>query len=122
MAPSLWNLNDFILQFDFTIAHIPGKTNQASDYLSRFITDPDNQLKMTINSHIPTYNIVIEGIQPDLPATDANPINPNIVDENTISSLMSLWQGSTNANAEDRKDILDTIVRISEGDHNNKFV
>ncbi len=55
MAPSLWNHIDFILQFDFMITHIPGKANQASDFLSRIATDPDNQIKMTINSRIPTY-------------------------------------------------------------------
>ena len=114
MAPSLWNHIDFILQFDFMIAHIPGKANQASDYLSRIITDPDNQLKMTINGRIPTYDIVIDGIQPDLPSTDATPIDPDTVDEEMISSLMSLWQGSTNANAKDKDDILDAIVRICD--------
>ncbi len=58
--------------------------------------------------------MLIDGVQPDLPSSDANPIDPDTVDEETISSLMSLRQGSTNANTKDRKDILDTIVRICE--------
>ncbi len=62
MAPSFWNHIDFILFFDFMIAHIPVKTNQTLEYLSRIITDPDNQLKMTINGRIPTYDIVVDGI------------------------------------------------------------
>ncbi len=114
MAPSLWNHIDFILQFDFMIAHIPGKTNQASDFLSRIATDPNNQIKMTINSRIPTYDVVIDGVQPNLPHTDADPLNPERVDEETLNSLMQLWQGSTEANSEDRKDILDAIVNICD--------
>ena len=32
--PTLWNAFDFVIQFNFTIAHIPGKNNTAVDYLS----------------------------------------------------------------------------------------
>ncbi len=112
MASSLWSHKDFNLQFDFMIAHKPGKTNQASDYLSRIITDPKSELRMTINCKIATHDIAIDGIQPELPSTDATPKNPDTIDEETISSLMSLWQGSTNVNAEDKRDIIDTIVRM----------
>ena len=112
MAPSLWNHIDFILQFDFMIAHIPGKANQASDFLSRIATDPKNQTKMTINSRIPTYDLIIDGVQTNLPFTDADPINPEKVDEDTLNSPMQLWQGSTEANSRDRDDILATIVSI----------
>ncbi len=67
---------------------------------------------MTINSRIPTYDVIIDGVQPNLPYTDADPINPDRVDEETINSLMQLWQGSTEANSRDRDDILATIVSI----------
>ena len=32
IPPPLWNARDFVLQFNFTIAHIPGKTNTAADF------------------------------------------------------------------------------------------
>ena len=35
IPPPLWNACDFVLQFNFTIAHIPGKMNTAADFLSR---------------------------------------------------------------------------------------
>ena len=35
IPPPLWNACDFVIQFNFTIAHIPGKNNTAADYLSR---------------------------------------------------------------------------------------
>ena len=39
-SPPLWNACDFVLQYIFTIAHIPGKTNNAADLLSRLEMDP----------------------------------------------------------------------------------
>ena len=32
--PPLWNACDILIQFNFIIAHIPGKNNTAADYLS----------------------------------------------------------------------------------------
>ena len=33
IPPPLWNACDFVLQFNFTIAHIPGKMNTLADFL-----------------------------------------------------------------------------------------
>ena len=62
IPPPLWNACDFVLQFNFTIAHIPGKRNTAADFLSRLEMDPNekiilklektfqqNRLKLTLN-------------------------------------------------------------------------
>ena len=43
IPPPLWNACDFVLQFDFTIAHIPGKMNTAADFLSRLEMDPNEK-------------------------------------------------------------------------------
>ena len=43
IPPPLWNACDFVLQFNFTIAHIPGKTNTAADFLSRLQMDPNKK-------------------------------------------------------------------------------
>ena len=32
IPPPIWNACDFLLQFNFTIAHIPGKMNTAADF------------------------------------------------------------------------------------------
>ena len=37
--PPLWNACDFVIQFNFVIALIPGKNNTAADYLSRMEMD-----------------------------------------------------------------------------------
>ena len=44
--PSLWNACDFVLQFNFEIAHIAGSVNTAADILSRL------ELKVTEKIHI----------------------------------------------------------------------
>ena len=48
IPPPLWNACDFVLQFNFTIAHIPGKMKTAADFLSRLEMDPNEKkiLKM----------------------------------------------------------------------------
>ena len=35
IPPSLWNACDYVLQFNFKIAHIAGSVNTAADFLSR---------------------------------------------------------------------------------------
>ena len=43
--PTLWNACGMhVIQFNFVIAHIPGKNNTAADYLSRMETDPKEKL------------------------------------------------------------------------------
>ena len=46
IPPSLWNARDYVLQFNFQIAHIAGSVNTAADFLSRL------QLKVTEKIHL----------------------------------------------------------------------
>ena len=48
IPPPLWNAFDFVLQFNFTIAHIPGKMNTAADFLSRLEMDPNEKVILKI--------------------------------------------------------------------------
>ena len=43
IPPPVWNSCDFVLQFNFAIAHFPGKTNAAADFLSRLEMDPNEK-------------------------------------------------------------------------------
>ena len=43
IPPPLWNACVFVLQFNFTIAHIPGKLNTAAVFLSPFEMDPNEK-------------------------------------------------------------------------------
>ena len=46
IPPTLWNVCDYVLQFNFKIAHIAGLVNTAADFLSRL------QLKVTEKIHL----------------------------------------------------------------------
>ena len=59
IPPPLWNACDFVLQFNFTIAHIPGKMNTAADFLSRLEMDPNEKVILKIREDIPTKPIEV---------------------------------------------------------------
>ena len=59
IPPPLWNACDFVIQFNFTIAHIPGKNNTAADYLSRMETDPTEKLVLKIRADVETQPIEV---------------------------------------------------------------
>ena len=58
-TPPLWNACDSVLQFIFTIAHIPGKINTAADFLSRLEMDPNEKIILKIREDIPTKPIEV---------------------------------------------------------------
>ena len=57
IPPTLWNACDYVIQFNFTIAHIPSKNNTAADYLSRLAISPKEKLILRIREDIPTTPI-----------------------------------------------------------------
>ena len=72
MIPTpLWNACDFVLQFNFTIAHNPGKMNTAADFLSRLKMDPNEKIILKVREDIPTkpidVNIESTGIAQEEP-------------------------------------------------------
>ena len=59
IPPPLWNACDFVLQYNFTIAHIPGKMNSAAGFLSRFEKDPNEKFILKIREDIPRQPIEV---------------------------------------------------------------
>ena len=59
IPPPLWNACDFVLQFNFIIAHILGKMNTAADFLSRLEMDPNEKIFLKIREDIPTKPIEV---------------------------------------------------------------
>ena len=59
VPPPLWNACDYVTQFSFIIAHIPGKNNTAADYLSRLEADPKDKIVKRIREDIETKPIEI---------------------------------------------------------------
>ena len=59
IPPPIWNTCDFVIQFNFTIAHIPGKNNTAAHYLSRIEMDPTEKLLLKIRADVETQPIEV---------------------------------------------------------------
>ena len=57
MPPALWNACDFVLQLNFTIAHVPGRMNTAADFLSRLDLYPKEKVQLLIRDDIQTTPI-----------------------------------------------------------------
>ena len=57
IPPTLWNACDYLIQFNFTIAHIPGKNSTAADYLSRLEICPKEKLILRIREDMSTMPI-----------------------------------------------------------------
>ena len=56
---TLWNACDYVIQFNFVIAHISGKNNTAADYLSRMEMDPKEKLVLKIREVVETKPIEV---------------------------------------------------------------
>ena len=59
IPPALWNACDYVLQYNFVIAHVAGSMNTAADFLSRTEVDPTGKLEMTIRNDIHTKAIEV---------------------------------------------------------------
>ena len=59
MTPPLWNACDYVIQFNFIIAHIPGKNNTAADHLSRMKMDTNEKLILKIREDVETRPIEV---------------------------------------------------------------
>ena len=59
IPPPLWYACDFVVQFNITIAHNPGKMNTATDFLSRLDFDPNQKLILKIQEVMPTLPIEV---------------------------------------------------------------
>ena len=59
IPPAVWNACDYVLQYNFVIAHVAGSMNTAADFLSRTEVDPSEKLEMTICHDIHTNAIEV---------------------------------------------------------------
>ena len=89
--PALWNACDYVLQYNFVIAHVAGSMKTAADFLSRTEVNPTEKLEMTLRNDIHTK------------AIEVNIQSSGIVDEEQIYILpddevdeTQLWQEKHN--------------------------
>ena len=56
----LWNASDFVLHFNFTIQHIPGKMNTAADFLSCSEMVHNEKKTLKFREDVPTKPIEVK--------------------------------------------------------------
>ena len=59
IPPPLWNACEYVLQYNFVIAHVAGAMNTAADFLSRAETNPTEKLEMNIRNDVTTQAIEV---------------------------------------------------------------
>ena len=59
IPPALWNAYDYVLQFNFKIAHIAGSVNTAADFLSRLELKVTEKIRLKIREDIQTTPIEV---------------------------------------------------------------
>ena len=59
IPPALWNACDYVLQFNFRIAHIAGSVNTAADFLSRLELKVTEKIRLKIREDIHTMPIEV---------------------------------------------------------------
>ena len=59
IPPSLWNASNFVLQFSFTNAHIPGEKKNSAEFLSRLEMNPNEKVILKIREDIPAKLIEV---------------------------------------------------------------
>ena len=66
IPPSLWNACDYVLQFDFKIAHIAGSVNTAADFLSRLELKVTEKIQLKIREDVQTTPIEVSTFSSDV--------------------------------------------------------
>ena len=59
IPPALWNACDYVLQYNFVIAHVAGTMNTAAVFLSQTEVDPTEKLELTIRNDLHTKAIEV---------------------------------------------------------------
>ena len=59
ISPALWNACDYVLQFNFKIAHIAGSVNTAADFLSRLKLKVTEKIRLKIREDIHTTPVEV---------------------------------------------------------------
>ena len=95
--PLLWNACDFLLQFNITIAHIPGKMNTAADFLSRLKIDPNEKISLKIREDIPTKPIEVNIESTGIAQEEAVFFDPTDQQETTEKELWKRKEEARNA-------------------------
>ena len=65
IPPSLWNACDYVLEFNFEIAHISGSVNTAADFISRLNLKVTEKIRLKIRKDVQTTPIEVTSSSSD---------------------------------------------------------
>ena len=66
LPPALWNACDYVLQFNFKIAHIVGSDNTAADFRSRLELKVTEKIRLKIREDVRTTPIEVTTYSSDV--------------------------------------------------------
>ena len=111
IPPALWNACDFVLQFNFTIAHVPGRMNTAADFLSRLDLDPKEKIQLLIRDDIQTTPIEVHIQSSNVAEEEQFYFLP----EDDIETEEQIWERKQRA----RKKIQENDITQTPGEETN---
>ena len=96
IPPSLWNACDYVLQFNFTIAHIAGSVNTAADFLSRLELKVTERICLKIREDVQTTPIEVTTSSSDVADEEqfffTHTDNQHETDEQILQRKEQSWQ------------------------------
>ena len=98
LPPSLWNACDYVLQFNFKIAHIGGSANTAADFLSRLELKVTEKIHLKIRDDVQTTPIEVSASSSDVADEEQFLFTqPDNQDETEEQILQTIEQSQKNA-------------------------
>ena len=93
IPPSLWNPCDYVLQFNFKIAHITGLVNITADYLFRLELKATETIRLTIRDDVQTTHTEVMTSSSDV--ADAEQFFFTQTNDRDETKKTNPWKGST---------------------------
>ena len=105
IPPPKWIACDFVIQFNFTIAQIPGKNNTAADYLSRMEMDPIEKLVLKIRADVETQPIEV-----NVQSAGVSEEEQVFFTEEDNETEIEIWERKTQSKAGLK--VVETVIQI----------
>ena len=115
IPPALWNACDYVLQFNFEIAHIAGSVNTAAEFLSRLELKVTEKIRLKIRDVIQTTHIEVTTSSSDVADQEqsffTHADDSNESEEQTLERKERSRQNARQWAANEESPVLKTIVK-----------
>ena len=115
IPPALWNACDYVLQFNFKIAHIAGSVNTSADFLSRLDLKVTEKIRLKIREDIQATPIEVTTSSSDVADEEqfffTHADDTNQSEEQTLERKERFRQNEMQWAANEESTVLKTIVK-----------